>query len=133
MVGYRQVVNQGNLMKLPLSIAILLACITGCTVDDRTANYAVGRSSMPLRAADFQHCPEGHHALAEIPITGGLIDTPEMRRQIENLEVWPEGCCPSGNYKIVCKECGLAYSWWTGKWERRLSWTGINLKLPARN
>src|SRR3954462_5833495 len=92
---------------------IVLIHVVGCASHYQSREYSFGEDA-PAQptAAQLDHCPDGHKALKDVPILAGLLwITPELQRKIDNLEVWPVGCTPLGNYKtqVVCTKCRFAY------------------------
>jgi len=69
---------------------------------------------------DLHCCPFGHTTLKQVPIIYGLLkQSPELEREIKNLEIWPGGCCVRDEEtKTVCTKCMYAYDSISRYWEK---------------
>jgi hypothetical protein len=121
-------------MKHAILIALLMQ-VAGCTKYYYSREYASDYDQPPQpTAVEMQHCPDGHDSLKDVPVAVGLLwITPDFERKIKNVEVWPTGCTPLGNYqtKVVCMQCGLAYDPLRNVWERRLTWGHLTMNYKA--
>jgi hypothetical protein len=65
-------------------------------------------------------CPFGHTEIKKIPIAYGLLaQTDELQKQIDNLEVWPGGCCVGQEKdKFVCEKCRYSFEPFGESWQK---------------
>lgn len=104
-----------------LLVLIFTSILIGCT--SATSNVPVQRTPQakikkPVHDLSITECPLGHKSIKHVPITYGLLmSSPELKKNIEDLNVWPGGCIKGGeNFKIVCSECRYSYETYKDAW-----------------
>ena len=114
---------------------VVLISLSGCTKYSEIQESTLEESQPPQpTAAGIKECPYGHHALKDVPLIVGLLNmTPELERQIANVEVWPAGCTPLGNYKtkVVCMIASQAITRFFGQLPPTISPQIIPSKIVA--
>jgi hypothetical protein len=116
----------------PMSLSLLfpiLLCSCHQSAGSTTTQSQAARPGVDARldehwrqpsADGLGRCPFGHDHLREIPIFYGLLLwTPELHRQVDDLEVWPGGCVAMPwRTKVVCPTCRYAYEPGERIWEK---------------
>jgi hypothetical protein len=98
-------------MKVALAFICLftLACVNGADVT----------------SAQLKHCPDGHTALKDVPISYGLPAPPDWKkfqRQIDNLEFVLGGCEIAPDAPMIrptCRICRFGYDSRSKTWSRQ--------------
>jgi len=70
-------------------------------------------------AASVRVCPNGHRSLKGIPVVSDrLRGSPEYRRKVEALEVWPRGGSGKTTKVVVCATCRFVFDTLEEHWTR---------------